>query len=229
MATGGNRVKTEGIVYIIDGAGASGFTPLVLKSCLARLPYEVRQFHWGTGWGRVLSDLTNRENMQAKSNELHLTLCNYKEENPDHPIYIIAKSAGTAIALSAVSQLTANTVERLILMSPAVSPGYSLNSALEAVRQDIVCFWSPADIFYLKFGTSWFGTADGVYGKAAGLKGFDIPEESAHLPQYQKLRQIKWEPSMLKYLHSGDHWGNSMPPFVNRFIVPLLSNDQIET
>ncbi|HEY9715930.1 MAG TPA: hypothetical protein V6C69_00570 [Trichormus sp.] len=222
-------MKSEGIVYIIDGAGSSGFTPLVLKSCLAQLPYEVEQFHWSTGWLRVLSDLTNRDNMQAKSDQLLRTLCNYKNVNPDRPIFIIAKSAGTAIALNAVSQLGANSIERLILMSPAVSPGYSLDAALAAVRQEIVCFWSPVDILYLKYGTSWFGTADGVFGKAAGLIGFNVPEEAADLVGYQKLRQIKWEPSMLRYMHSGDHWGNSMPPFVNKFIVPLLSHDQRET
>jgi hypothetical protein len=222
-------MKSKGIVYIIDGAGSSGFTPLVLKSCLAPLPYEVQQFHWSTGWLRVVGDLKNRENMQAKSDELHRTLCNYKESNPESPIFIIAKSAGTAIALNAVSQLAANTIERLILMAPAVSPGYSLKSALAAVRQEIVSFWSPIDIFYLKYGTTWYGTADGVFGKAAGLIGFDIPEEASQSPEYRKLRQIKWEPSMMRYLHPGDHWGNSMPPFVNKFIVPLLSTDRVES
>jgi len=218
--------QTKGIVYIIDGAGASGFTPLVLKSCLAGLPYELQQFRWGTGYGRVLSDLTNRENMLAKSDQLHQIICDYKKRHPDRRIFIIAKSAGTAIALNAVSKMDAETIERLILLSPAVSPGYSLTAALAAVRQDIICFWSPVDIFYLKYGTSWFGTADGVFGKAAGLIGFQIPEESAELPHFKKLRQIKWEPSMMRYLHTGDHWGNSMPPFVIKFIVPLLVLNQ---
>jgi pimeloyl-ACP methyl ester carboxylesterase len=213
----------EGIVYVIDGAGGSGFTPLVFRRSLAKLPYEVKHFRWGTGYMRIINDLTDRENMQRKSDELRQSIEEYRLSNPTRRVYVIAKSAGTMIALRALSQLPEHTVERAILLSPAVSPEFDLSDALRAVRQDLVSFWSPNDHFFLNLGTSLFGTADGVYGKGAGLVGFAMPETNAH---YSKLRQIKWDPSMMKLLHMGDHSGNSMPPFVDRHIVPLLHPDE---
>jgi pimeloyl-ACP methyl ester carboxylesterase len=216
--------EKEGIVFILDGAGASGFTPLVLKRSLAELPYEVQTFRWGTGYMRIISDLTNRENIQRKSDELTHSIQQYKIKNETHRIYVIAKSAGTVVALRALSQLPEHTVEKAILLSPAVSPQFPLSDALRAVRHELVSFWSPIDLFFLGFGTSVFGTADGVHTRGAGLVGFRIPEDGAATEaEYSKLRQIKWDPSMIKLMHLGDHSGNSMPPFVRRHIVPLLS------
>jgi hypothetical protein len=250
----------NGVVYVVDGAGGSGFTPLVLRRSLAHLPYEVRHFRWGTGYGRILSDLTNRENIRQKASELARSIAGYRAAvgNEDCRIYLVAKSAGTAVALWALTELAPNTVERAILLSPAVSPTFPLVDALRAVRTDLINFWSPNDLFFLGLGTSLFGTADGVFCKSAGLIGFalkngnsavsspvltsdglssgGVASESvarSGLPsagvanddvskEYAKLRQIKWDPSMIKFLHLGTHSGNSMPPFVNKYIVPLL-------
>ena len=152
----------EGVVYVLDGAGGSNFTPWVLRRSLARLPYEVRHFRWGTGYMRIINDLTNRDNIARKSDELKRSIEEYKAQNGTHRIYVIAKSAGTAVALRALSQLPEHTVERAILMSPAVSPKFPLSPALRAVRHEIVSFWSPNDLLHLGLGTSLFGTADGV-------------------------------------------------------------------
>ncbi|HEY9774075.1 MAG TPA: alpha/beta hydrolase [Planktothrix sp.] len=210
----------EGVVYIIDGAGGSGWTPLVFRRSLSGLPYEVKHFRWGTGYMRIINDLTDRENIESRSNELRQSIEAHKREHPHERIYVIAKSAGTMIALRALSDLPQHTVEKAILLSPAVSPGFDLSNALRACKQELINFWSPNDHFFLNLGTSLFGTADGIKGKGAGLVGFDIPKESVE--EYAKLRQIKWEPSMMKLLHMGDHAGNSMPPFVDKHIVPLL-------
>jgi pimeloyl-ACP methyl ester carboxylesterase len=240
----------NGVVYVVDGAGGSGFTPLVLRRSLAHLPYEVRHFRWGTGYGRILSDLTNRENIRQKASELSRSITEYREQsgNEDCRVYVVAKSAGTAVALWALTELAPDTVERAILLSPAVSPTFPLVDALRAVRSDLINFWSPNDLFFLGLGTSLFGTADGVFCKSAGLTGFAPKNGNSAIPrtgvtkgglpsdglssegvanddvssEYAKLRQIKWDPSMIKFLHLGTHSGNSMPPFVNKYIVPLL-------
>jgi hypothetical protein len=216
----------NGVVYVVDGAGGSGFTPLVLRRSLSRLPYEVRHFRWGTGYGRILSDLTNRDNIRRKASELSDSIAEYRGEsgNRDHRVYVVAKSAGTAVALWALTELAPDTVERAILLSPAVSPTFPLVDALRAVRSDLVNFWSPNDLFFLGLGTSLFGTADGVFGKSAGLTGFAhrVADDEEVVPEYAKLRQIKWDPSMIRFLHLGTHSGNSMPPFVDKYIVPLL-------
>jgi len=218
----------EAVVYIIDGAGGSGFTPVVIRKVLAGLPYTVVHFRWGTGYMRIISDLTNRENLSNKSNELSSTIAEYRKSNPNHRIYIVAKSAGTAVALNALAKLPEDTVHRVILMSPAVSPSFPLVDSLRAVNGDVISFCSAKDVLFLHLGTSLFGTADGIKGIGAGLRGFSKPadvEELAH--QYAKLHEIHWVPSMMKLMHFGDHSGNSMPLFVNRYILPLLKDKPV--
>jgi hypothetical protein len=214
-------VKTNiGIVYVIDGAGGAGYLPHVLKRKLAKSPFEVEQFKWGKGFGHIIADLTDRENIDKKSLELSSKIREYKSLNPDKHIYVVAKSAGTIIALLALSHLEANAVDRAVLLSPAVSPRFDLDPALRAVRRDLISFWSPLDWFYLGFGTSVFGTADGVHCRSAGLVGFDTTNTAAG----EKFKQVKWRPSMVFYLHPGTHFGNSMPPFVTKFVLPLLED-----
>lgn len=214
-------------MYIIDGAGGSGFTPLVLKRALSAHPYEVKHFRWGTGYMRIINDLTNRANLLAKSEELSSEISEFRAGNPNCKIFIVAKSAGTAVALNALTNLPENSVERVILMSPAVSPSYPLPDSLRAVRHDVVSFCSSADLLFLHLGTSIFGTADGVRGVGAGLRGFARPNDRALAKQYGKLREIHWQPSMIKLLHFGDHSGNSMPLFVKEYILPLLLDEEL--
>jgi alpha-beta hydrolase superfamily lysophospholipase len=216
---------SAGIVYVLDGAGGSGWTPFIFRRSLSHLPYDVQHFRWGRGYMRILHDLTNRENVRDKAEELTDLIKKYKQQNPEGKTYIIAKSAGTLVALKALEQLEADSVERAILLSPAVSPTFPLSNALNAIRQDLISFWSPNDVFWLGLGTSLFGTADGVMSRAAGLVSFKIPNEPELQKQYSKLRQIKWEPSMMRLLHLGGHAGNSMPAFVRTHIIPLLTPD----
>jgi pimeloyl-ACP methyl ester carboxylesterase len=168
---------------------------------------------------QIISDLTNRDNIHAKAAELAELIASRRKQDSEHKIYIIAKSAGTVVALNALSQVGDDCVERAILLSPAVSPHYPLERVLRAVKQDVVSFWSPIDLFWLGLGTSLFGTADGVPCRAAGLVGFKMHAEH----DYSKLRQVKWEPSMIRLFHLGGHPGNSMPPFLRKHIVPLLT------
>jgi hypothetical protein len=98
-------------------------------------------------------------------------------------------------------------------------------------------------VLFLGLGTSLFGTADGVRGKSAGLVGFaarleteSVPEECllAKLSEARsikpdstsitpRLREVRWSPSMISSLNVGDHSGTSMPPFIRRYVMPLLS------
>ena len=220
---GAQLSSDEGIVYILDGAGGSGWTPTVLRHLLSELPYEFHHFRWGHGYMQIIRDLTNRTNLRKRSEELANLIREYKKKYPERKVYVIAKSAGTAPAVMALSQLEANTVERAILLAPAISPRFDLSKALAATKQELYSFWSPHDHFYLGLGTSLFGTADGVPCRAAGLTGFVRPDESQHNPHYAKLQEVKWQPSMMLLGHLGGHPGNSMPPFMRRYILPLLT------
>src|SRR5262249_42038145 len=98
--------------------------PFVLKRSLANLPFEFRQFRWGKGFGHVIADISNRGHIREKAVEFSEILTEYRDRNPGQMIYVVAKSAGTGVALMALSEVQPNTVDRAILLSSAVSPQF---------------------------------------------------------------------------------------------------------
>lgn len=207
------------IVISIDGVGAAGVMPICLKWAfqLNDPSYEVHNFFWSHGYGRMLADLQDRKHISQKSEVLSWTIGDMIADQ--RQVSVVAKSGGTAVALEALARLEADSVDTVILLSPAVSPGYDLERPLRAVRNKMYAFNSHLDQFMLGLGTSIFGTADGIKTKAAGCVGFDDPD------RYDKFQQIPWTPKMLYDLNFGTHWGTSMLPFLSQHVVPLLTVD----
>src|SRR5262249_3474858 len=121
-------------------------------------------------------------------------------------------------------QLPPQTVERIILLSPAVSRAFDLSGALRATKGEIVSFYSRYDQLVLGWGTRQFGTADRIHGPSAGLRGFILPSELDDVSRasYQRLVQIPWNPSMFLEGHPGIHVGTSMPAFLAKEVAPWL-------
>ena len=61
----------------------------------------------------------------------------------DVPVFLVAKSGGSGVIVKALEQLEEGSVERAILLAPALSPDYDLSAALRALVRDMVVFWSP--------------------------------------------------------------------------------------
>jgi len=219
----GNQLA-RGIIFTIDGVGGFNIatTAMTLAFKLAGLPHKIEQLYWSHGFGRWLSDLQDSRRIEEKACELAERIKTKYQNGTE--VYIVAKSAGCAIALRALSLLPPESVRKVILLAPAVSPDYSLKPALRAVKEKLFTFWSPNDSLILGLGTTFFGTADGAYSKAAGLIGFKTSDgdddESKTL--YKKMHQIKWQPQMLITLNFGDHPGTAMVPFLQSYVVPLL-------
>jgi pimeloyl-ACP methyl ester carboxylesterase len=146
-----------------------------------------------------------------------------KVEDPSRPIFLMGHSAGAALVLETASQLPAGTIERMILLSAAVSPSYDLRPALRATRGEIIAFHSPLDVFMLHFATTMFGTVDRYYVDAAGMVGFHVPddldEDGRQL--YARLVQSGWKPEMCLERRC---WHNStcMPLFLGLQVTPWL-------
>ena len=75
-----------------------------------------------------------------------------RPSQPSDPVFLVAKSGGAGVAVKALELLDEETVERVVLLAPALSPGYDLTAALRAVRREIVVFWSPLDVVILGRG-----------------------------------------------------------------------------
>ena len=215
-----------GVVFVAGGVG--GADPLApfakLGFSLAGVSHDVHEFVWTTGFGRLVRDLQDTANLGTRARELARLVLWYSKTYPGRPVYLMGHSGGTGIVLAAAELLPPATVERIILLSPAVSPGYDLRPALRATRHEIVCYHSPLDRFWLHWGTSLFGTMDRVYGLGAGVHGFDVPADldAEGKALYRRLVQVGWKPEMLLSLYSGFHFSTSMPGFLARNVAPWL-------
>jgi len=218
----------KGVIFTIDGVGGFNIatTAMALTFKLAGLPHKIEQLYWSHGFGRWLIDLQDKQRLEDKAQELAQRVLALYQSGVE--VYIVAKSAGCAIALKALSILPAESVRKVVLLAPAVSPEYSLTPALRAVKDKLFAFWSPNDAFILGLGTTIFGTADGAHRRSAGMIGFKAPHpqtsDGETLSLYAKLQQIKWQPSMVLTLNCGDHQGSVMVPFLHSHVVPLLKN-----
>ncbi len=228
VAHGEGNDRREGIVFVVGGV--SGLDPLGISARYAfrqeELPLRVHDFVWTHCPGRILRDLQDHRHVEAKAGELANLIRQAKSENPQAAVYLLAKSGGTGLALQAAEQLPANTLERIILLSAAVSPNFDLRPALQATRHEIVSFHSVFDQFLLNWGTSTFGTIDRVYGPSAGLHGFQTPEDASEQDERlyrRRVVQVPWDPSMLLCGYAGCHMTNSLPCFLRRYVVPWLN------
>ncbi len=215
-----------GVVFVVGGVG--GWDPLGPAARLALphagVPYEIREVRWTHGIGRILRDLQDTRHLLAHASALAAEVRRLKEEHPERPIYLIGHSAGTGLVLAALEHLPPATVERTILLSPAVSPRYDLRPALRATRREIISFHSVLDRFWLDWGTSQFGTVDRFYMPAAGVHGFVVPDplDTEGEVLYARLVQIGWTPKMLLEHHAGWHHSTVLPGFLTHHVVPWL-------
>lgn len=215
-----------GVVFVVGGVG--GFD-LLSSGAQAMLPkvgvkHEIRDFVWTHGKGKYFRDLQDHRHMHQKAQDLATQIRQIKEETPYRPVFLVGKSGGAGLVLAAAELLPPGTLERIILLSAAVSTTYDLCPALRATKREIVSFYSIHDTFILGWGTTQFGTIDRFYAPSAGLKRFAVPE---HLnpPEralYDRLVQIPWKPAMIFEGYWGGHLGTSMPSFVAGEVGPWL-------
>jgi hypothetical protein len=217
---------TRGVVFIVEGIGGFGG---VIASADHSLPkagvsHEIRAFIWTHGRGQLFKDLQDHRYMQRKSEELAEEVLAYKKSHPDRPVYLVGKSGGAGIVLTAAEYLPPATLERIILLSPAVAANYDLRPALRATRREIVSFYSIHDHFVLGWGTTQFGTIDRVYGPAAGWRGFVEPAGFTDADEltYGRLVQLAWRSDMILEGNLGNHLGSSMPGFLAKEVAPWL-------
>ncbi len=212
------------VVFVVGGIG--GLDPLQLWAPLtlprAGVPHEIRLFEWTHGKFRFLRDLQDAQHLLAEADRLADEV--REARGLGRPVYLLGHSAGAGLVLEAAGRLPPGSLERVVVLSAAVSPTYDLRPALRAARGGVVSFSSTCDRFTLSWGTTQFGTVDRVYGPAAGLDGFRVPEglDPEGQALYARLVQRPWRWGMLLEGCGGGHHGPTMPLFLARHVAPWL-------
>jgi len=212
------------VVYLVGGIGRMILLGPSARFALPRagVDYELRDYHWQHDKGGQLRDLQDEPYLLQKSLDLANEIRASLASQPNRPVYLIGHSAGCAVVVHAAELLPAQSVERIIMLSPALSPTYDLTRALRATKREIVAFNSHLDPT-LHF-TKLFGTADRVYCVAAGVDGFTRPADLDNEGQrcYERLVQIPWTWKRLLELQGPWHNSPTLPLYLGRQVAPWL-------
>ncbi len=208
-----------GIVLVLDGSGrlrlmTDDLATVVSEACL---PLEVSEFNWSKGAGRIFCDLRSWTRHCEQGQQLADTILAYRSTCPHGRIVVVTHSAGAAVAIVAAEHLPACSVDRIIMLAPAVSPGCDLSCTLAASREGVDVFHSHTDGICHALALS--GTADGCFVFAAGAHGF---KETA-APPCTNLRQHVYSTSMAHTGHLGGHYGWTKIGFLREYVVPLIA------
>ena len=218
----------NGLVFCLDGVGGYNWGPQWLREGLDEggVAGAIYIFNWGHGpAGLFIADLLDESGNRRRAAELARLVENYQKFYPRRPVYLIGHSGGGGMVLFALEEMAAGTqVDGVFLLAPAVDPARNLAPALRHVRQYCHVTCSGADFALMGVGTSAFGTMDRKHTVSAGLIGFKVPADLSPEDrlEYRKLRQARWDATLLSEGHLGGHMDWSSTAFAKRFIAPVL-------
>ncbi len=234
---GGGRVTefpaSDGpVLVVVDGVGRFQFAPYVIRRVVRELdlPIETVMYDWQTPIvGEIWTDLTWHRRNRVMGAKLARRLLQMHRDNPGRPIHVFAYSGGASVGVFACESLRGRkVVNTLLLVAPALSPGFDLTPALRAVDRCKILV-SPRDSVVLGLGTRLLGTSDRVHGQSAGMVGFqgmgDLPRGSKS--DYDRCWQIRWNASLRGDGNYGGHAGWIATPFLRRYLMRLLGDDTV--
>jgi pimeloyl-ACP methyl ester carboxylesterase len=216
--------SVRAVVFVADGAGDFRCTSAALRQAVddAGLPLDVETFVWSHGYRRRLADQMDKRHAHAQGQRLAGLIAAHLQSCPGASIYLLGHSAGAAVVLAAAECLPPASVERVILLAPALPADYDLRLALRATRQGIDVFCSGRDSC-LRVVECLELFKNGRCCTPAGSSGFRPlihPAEEAAL--YGKLRQYPWNPGLECFGNDGGHSGCYQQEFLRAFVLPLL-------
>jgi alpha-beta hydrolase superfamily lysophospholipase len=220
-------ITEAGVLFAVDGAGNFQASSQHVRQALAEahLPIEVVTVEWSHGFGRIIADQIGYTYARAQGHTLAEALHQFRLDHPTVPIYLLAHSAGSAVAVAALESVPSGTVDSAFLLAPSLSASYDIRPALRAVKYGLHVYYSERDTLYLGVWTGILGNSDRHWGPSSGRIGFQTcpaSPEDAYL--YSKLIQRPWQPADLASGNDGKHYGDYQPDFVRLHVLPWLSH-----
>jgi hypothetical protein len=222
----------RGYIYYLDGAGGgrawSNWSGGVRDGLLAA-GYDGagEMFSWETGLGVAADQVASNEYKRQKARELAGEIEEYVAAHPTAPVYLIGLSAGTAIAVFALEELSPRvTVDNVILLSGSLSATHDLTAALRHVRGKMYIFTSQRDSVLMVM-LPLAGTADRESGtvETIGVDGAMLPAgASAETRQAyaSKIVVVPRNQQFARYGDTGAHTDAVKPAIVQHFVAPLV-------
>jgi pimeloyl-ACP methyl ester carboxylesterase len=191
----------------------------------AGLAVAVEPACWSHGYRRSIADQCDRAHARAEGERLAAKVLALRTTCPGRPVYLLAHSAGAAVALAAAAYLPPDSVERIVLLAPTVSAHADLRPALRCARLGVDVYYSGRDYFACLVGFTLIGAEGRLIPRVAGRVGFLHPRECAAEDEclYRKLWQHAWEPSWACTGHDGGHYGVYAPGFLSDCVLPMLA------
>ena len=219
----------NGLAIVLPGIEGRG----PLNWCIAKglsdggFPGGIVIHDWTTGiWPLFPYHLCAKRRNRRRAASLARLIDSYQHAFPDRPVHLIGHSGGGAMAVWALEALpSGRTVETAVLLGPALSPSYSLETALGNSTRGIWNYWSPMDVFFLVALTGALGTLDGRHRASAGFSGFKLPRKAD--PSVEKLYQDRlhqrcYSAGLSSQFHLGGHFGWANRVFVAETLTPIL-------
>lgn len=222
-------------IFYVDGAGGGGpitdATPEIRRGLQAAgFVGDFRPFRWQSGLGALADQLMSGDSKRTHARRLAGEIRATLEMHPGGRVALIASSAGTAITVFALEELSdTERVESVVLMSSAMSADYDLSSALARVTGNVHVLTSDRDRL-LTVVVPMVGCSDRAGDKAAGVAGFHLPAAAtdATRAQYARVLHLPWRDEFRSHGHDGGHTDCKSPRFVQRVVAPLVAGSAHE-
>jgi pimeloyl-ACP methyl ester carboxylesterase len=160
---------------------------------------------------------------RGQAQRLAAKIVAYQDAYPGRPVNVVGISGGGGMTLLTLEALPPERrITSAVLIAPAISPRYDIQSALDRTEQGITSVYSPLDMFVLGVGTTVFGTIDGKHTPSAGMIGFDTSKLS-QATDGPRLRQLPYNWRMIATGNLGGHTGSSTRAFARDWVAAKLA------
>jgi pimeloyl-ACP methyl ester carboxylesterase len=191
--------SVEGRMLILPGVGNTRFQLNgFVEAAEQQLPeFDIEVRTWGVRF-MTIHNLRAHERNVATAEAIAAEIAEWRRANPDTPFYLVGYSGGGGMVTLVTAALPDDvSIDRLVLVAPAISPDYPLErEVLPHVREHVVSYASERDL-QVGWGTRTFGTIDRKNTASAGAIGFAAPHE--------RLLEYRWSAADLAVGHAGNH------------------------
>jgi pimeloyl-ACP methyl ester carboxylesterase len=208
------------LVFVANGVGGSTLVSdnLLELNGEKHLGLRIQMVPW-CRHNSLFMDLTDQEAQLNAAARIACSVSAIRKDCPSARIFFVGHSAGARVVLAAAEMLPPQSVDRIIVLAPAVSYTYDLTTALKTSRYGIDNFFSSEDSV-LDSENRNYRNADGPKTHAAGRAGFHLVSyEKQDIDLYRNLRQYRWT---AEFNGNGGHYAWALLLNMRKVMPPLF-------